>query len=184
MEKRRTPDTATDRLLTRYYSILDRLDTAVTREEQEPVFDALDAFWARLTPEEEAAVIRNTGLKDHPLAKELRQDNRELRTYWEIANEAWRHVQNEEPRLREFETAADFRRWLEQEIVGRGLTGQRTPEQHAVIRRYNGLVRLARERYRHLYPNIETLLLKWDRVSRASTAQAAAGAQEELVDAS
>ena len=89
----REPNTTNQKLLAEYNTIFSRnrdpKTGTRTPEQETAMFTELDDFEATHTPEEMAVIDRNGGLTAPPWLKELREDRKVLRPYWDAGDTGW-----------------------------------------------------------------------------------------------
>lgn len=169
-------------LLAVYGQVFDAHRGETPNEQTAPggLFEALDAFWADLTPTEVARLERGLGLKLPPRAQQMRRDLKRLRPYWEAADIAWRTIQENYPEARAFRSADEYRLAVEERLRARGMAVIVSPDDDPILSLYNLLLRGLRERMRVQEPEIDLLLARYYGY-RPRTLKALRELQEELV---
>jgi hypothetical protein len=142
-----------------YFQLFEKYPNADTDKEQEQaLFDALDAFRDDLGTEREAALDADIGVEKQqiPLVKELRDEKRLIRQskYWDIAEDAWTRVSKGNRYLPA--TKEEF----EKELLLKG----RNPATHPAMSRYRKALKNLRNQWLRKSPTNKRaieLVNKW-----------------------
>ncbi len=158
------PEDPNEQALADYRQAFDDAKTAwgdVDIDRLSAILDRLEATW---TPKQKEYVDRETGIKDTPQVREYKADQRVLRPYWEIMDEAWTDLREQYPIYEPFATLDYFMQAQAQELLAMGVPQNqlesylgRVPAVAEVL----GLVSDMRFQYRLAHPEVDALLVKW-----------------------
>jgi hypothetical protein len=160
------PANEVERLLGERSDIYARFEdpaTGITPEaNKEAMYQALDAWEARLTPGQRQAVDINTGLREVPQwVTTYRKEMGTLKNYWRLADDTWATMRENFPELGRFATVDDYRAEVERSIVQQGLYGIMSPDRDPFLSMYNRATSTAHQMYLLDNPSANAVLTKW-----------------------
>ncbi|HXK32594.1 MAG TPA: hypothetical protein VNM91_01090, partial [Dehalococcoidia bacterium] len=178
---KRDPGSPRLQVLHDYFAIFDRYKDPVTgridEERKDEFSDALDAFEAKLSPEQAAQLQEDLGARDTPRQAEYRRDSQQIAAsgYWDIPNRVFVSLQRSGAVPSEYANYDQFYRGVlsrvRDKLTARGLNPDLAPVivgQAPAVRVYETTVSAVREALRQRRPELTRLLIKWGYKSPAA----------------